>query len=245
MSGHRPADSSPGSGPGSGEGKDSKGGGPTVKFSEPPSKPSDSNKTQSQSNAHASASASSIPSTNSGTSASRLNPYALHRPDFDRTITESSLPPHERESNLLIPVTPGIGIQTYDSPDSGKGFSRENSTGSPSYFQVKPPIEAVASPDPLDDSMAANAPEGADAASMSGHDILRRMSKSSHGRRESINTIRAAYPSLPLSGNVISATFNMPHSMKYRKAADWVSAHLDTPRRALTHVCAKHHRGHR
>lgn len=220
MSGSGPDSSSgPGLGSGSGAGRESKGGGPTVKFSEPPNKPSDSNKTKSTANASASAN-----------SVSRLSPYALnHRPDLDRTVTQSSLPPHEREANLNIPVTPGIGLQTYHSPDSGRETSRETKTGSPSYFQPKLPTEVVASPDPLDDTMAANAPDGADAASLSGHDILRRMSKSSHGRRESINDIRAAYPSLPLSGNVISATFNMPHSVKYRKGADWVSALLDSP----------------
>lgn len=174
-----------------------KGGGPTIKFSEPPTRPSDSNKTDSHT--------------------SRPHHLDLKRPTLDRSNTESSLPAHERQSVVNIPVTPGIASRTY-SPESGRDAS------SPSYFHTHDPNDAVASLDPLDDNMAANDPDAVAGASMSGHDILRRMSKSSHGRRESINDMRAAYPSLPLSGNVISATFNIPHSVKYRKGADWVSA---------------------
>lgn len=195
-----------GSGPDSGLGK---GGGPTtkptIKFSDPPAKPSDSTKNDS---------------------------HASPRPDYERSNTDSSLPAHQREAVINVPVTPGIATRTY-SPEN----SKDSTEATASYFQSRPHKEVIASPDPLDDDddedhdMAATAPEGADAASMSGHDILRRMSKSSQNRRESINDVRAAYPSLPLSGNVISATFNMPHSLKYRKAADWVSAlrHLPLP----------------
>jgi trehalose 6-phosphate synthase/phosphatase len=41
-------------------------------------------------------------------------------------------------------------------------------------------------------------------------------------RRESLSDIRAANPDLALSGNIISATFNTPHSFVYRKGGDWV-----------------------
>ncbi|GKU20121.1 unnamed protein product [Fusarium langsethiae] len=40
-------------------------------------------------------------------------------------------------------------------------------------------------------------------------------------RRESLSEIRAANPDLALSGNIISATFNTPHSFVYRKGGDW------------------------
>lgn len=190
-----------------------KGGGPTINFSEPPAKPSDSNKTDSP--------------------YSRPHHLDLKRPTFDRSITESSLPAHERSSVVNIPVTPGIATRTYSySPESSREDSVEP-TDSPDYFQARVPEEVVASPNSLDDNMAANDPEAVAGASLSGHDILRRMSKSSHGRRESINDMRAAYPSLPLSGNVISATFNIPHSVKYRKGADWVS----TPPLQCQQVC--------
>lgn len=42
-------------------------------------------------------------------------------------------------------------------------------------------------------------------------------------RRESLSEIRAANPDLALTGNIISATFNTPHSFSYRKGGDWVS----------------------
>ncbi|ERS95413.1 trehalose-phosphatase [Sporothrix schenckii ATCC 58251] len=41
-------------------------------------------------------------------------------------------------------------------------------------------------------------------------------------RRESLTDIRASNPDLALSGNIISATFNIPHSLDYHKGADWV-----------------------
>lgn len=154
----------------------------------------------------------------------RDRPASLERTSSDES---DDLPPHFRSSVVNIPVTPGIGTTTYFSHES----SRENTkyskqdAGSPSYFSTQTPHgNAVASPDPIDDIMAAVTPDGVDPAPISGHDILRRMSKSSRNRRESVDDIRTAYPSLSLSGNVISATFNMPHSLKYRKGADWVSA---------------------
>lgn len=197
---------SPGSGAGPGQGDQYVPAetGLTVKFSTPPT----------------------IDSTNSTAS---IEPPPAHpqiqtqiqsRPSLnERTITESCLPPHHRQSLINIPVTPGI--------DNYHLESGRSSQASGSYFHFFPPNEGAASPDSLDDNiMSPSSPQGlADAAPISGHDILRRMSRSSRGRRESLSDIRAAYPSLPLTGNVISATFNMPHSLKYRKGADWVCHH--------------------
>ena len=42
--------------------------------------------------------------------------------------------------------------------------------------------------------------------------------------QETMAAIREKNPDLALSGNVISVTFNIPHSLEYRKGADWVSA---------------------
>lgn len=41
-------------------------------------------------------------------------------------------------------------------------------------------------------------------------------------RRESLSELRAANPELALSGNIISATFNLPHALTYRRDGDWV-----------------------
>ncbi|KAM4055743.1 glycosyltransferase family 20 domain-containing protein [Hirsutella rhossiliensis] len=40
-------------------------------------------------------------------------------------------------------------------------------------------------------------------------------------RRESLSALRAANPDLALSGNIISATFDLPHALTYRKDGDW------------------------
>ncbi|EPE04302.1 glycosyltransferase family 20 protein [Ophiostoma piceae UAMH 11346] len=40
--------------------------------------------------------------------------------------------------------------------------------------------------------------------------------------QETMAAIREKNPDLALSGNVISVTFNIPHSLEYRKGADWV-----------------------
>ncbi|KAH6653245.1 glycosyltransferase family 20-domain-containing protein [Truncatella angustata] len=56
---------------------------------------------------------------------------------------------------------------------------------------------------------------------MSHQEVLRRISLSTKGRRESISDIKAAVPDLALSGNIISATFTLPHSIKYRQGGEW------------------------
>lgn len=159
-----------------------------------------------------------------------INDSQPPRPDLnERLVTESSLPPHQREAINTVPVTPGIALETYEDDD----LSQDDRDGasSPNYFSQTPGRDTArdnaTTPDLLDDDMAAHSPEGEVADSMSGHDILRRMSQSHRGRRETVGDVMAAFPSLPLSGNAISATFNMPHSLKYRKGADWVSAHPD------------------
>lgn len=152
------------------------------------------------------------------------------RPDLnERLVTESSLPPHQRQAINTVPVTPGIALETYQ--DELSSQDDQDGAGSPNYFSQIPGRDTArdnaTTPDLLEDDMAAHSPEGDAADSMSGHDILRRMSQSHRGRRETVGDVMAAFPSLPLSGNAISATFNMPHSLKYRKGADWVSAQAD------------------
>ncbi|KOS23365.1 Trehalose-phosphatase [Escovopsis weberi] len=40
-------------------------------------------------------------------------------------------------------------------------------------------------------------------------------------RRESLSDIRSSHPELALSGNIISATFTIPHALTYQKGGDW------------------------
>lgn len=123
-----------------------------------------------------------------------------------------------RSIALSDAVTPGIHQHTYlDSADNSR-------SGSPSYFSQSDRKVAFASSDP---SIAAtpsitthNLPQSP--GSITGKDILKRMTLAAMGRRESLSRIREANPDLQLSGNIISATFNIPHSVKYRKGSDWV-----------------------
>ncbi|KAK0624317.1 putative trehalose-6-phosphate synthase/trehalose phosphatase [Immersiella caudata] len=136
---------------------------------------------------------------------------------------ESSLPPHFRPSNYEVPVTPGITREAYesqnDTPTPVAGQSGEDG-----YFSAKDIDHALAaSPGPVGvgtgtDGFRAKIIEGAE----NSKDFLRRLSFAvMGGRRDSISEIRKTSPDLSLTGNIISATFNIPHSLKYRKGADW------------------------
>lgn len=131
--------------------------------------------------------------------------------------TESWLPPHIRESNINVPVTPGINPDTYK-----PGFNSEDTdsggpgTQSPGYFS-----RMGGTVDPVTGT-AMTASEAA-AGAKTGDDILRRMSLGTLGRKESLSELQTSHPELSLSGNIISATFNIPHAVKYHKGADWVS----------------------
>lgn len=129
------------------------------------------------------------------------------------------LPPHERDSVTRVPVTPGIQPSTYirSSADSTK-------PGSPSYFTRDPIKQNNVSNAPRTESPAEiSSPASLVKGATSHLEILRRMSVPLRGRRESISEIRAVAPDLALSGNIISATFTTPHSMKYHKSGEWVS----------------------
>lgn len=146
---------------------------------------------------------------------------STQRPTLDER-TESSLPPHLQPSITDVPVTPGIDLPTYKSADSSRSSAKNTSDSPADYFHSAPLKEVAASPDPIDDNMTTATDAAGTGSSESGHDILRRLSQSARGRRESLSEIQAANPTLALSGNVISATFNMSYSLKYRKGADWV-----------------------
>lgn len=121
---------------------------------------------------------------------------------------QESVHPGLRPSLTKVPVTPGIGLGEYNSGTSA---------GEPSYF-----THNISN---LRNAMA-QSPSDAASGAKSHHEILRRMSLTSPGlpRKDSLVDVdpRAANPSLGLSGGVISATFCIPHSLKYRKGADWV-----------------------
>lgn len=138
--------------------------------------------------------------------------------------SESSVPPPFRPSNYEVPVTPGITREAYDSDETATPIPGQTEEGG--YFSRKDIDHALAaSPGPVGVGIGAadfqaKIIEGAEGSK----DFLRRLSFAvMGGRRDSISEIRKSSPDLSLTGNIISATFNIPHSLKYRKGADWVS----------------------
>jgi hypothetical protein len=123
--------------------------------------------------------------------------------------SSDSVHPGLRPSLTKVPVTPGIHLGEYDTSRPG--------TSSSGYF--------THNPSKLRETMA-QSPSDAASGAKSNHEILRRMSLSNAGRQrgESLSETdpRVANPSLGLTGSVISATFCIPHSLKFRKGADWV-----------------------
>jgi len=131
---------------------------------------------------------------------------------------DSFLPPHLRSTITDVPVTPDITQDTYNPGTS------DPENGPEGYFSRRATDHAIAaSPAPdatrqrgqsFESKIAVGAQEG--------KEWLKRLGLAAMGRRESMSDIRAISPDLALSGNIISATFNIPHSLKYRKGADWV-----------------------
>ncbi|KAI2627857.1 glycosyltransferase family 20 protein [Hypoxylon sp. NC1633] len=129
------------------------------------------------------------------------------------------LPPHQRDSITRVPVTPGINSSTY----TARSSTDSSKAGGSGYFTNDPRKQSVGSSStlrtesPADISSTSNIVQGA----TSPHDVLRRMSVSTRGRKESISDIKAAAPDLALSGSIISVTFTTPHALKYHKNGDW------------------------
>lgn len=119
---------------------------------------------------------------------------------------QESIHPGLRPSLTSVPVTPGIHLGEYHS---------EHSTDAPSYFRHD--IHK------LRETMA-QSPAAAAEGAKSNSDVLRRMSLTAG--KDAVLEVdpRTANPALGLSGGVISATFCIPNSLKYRKGQDWVSS---------------------
>lgn len=133
---------------------------------------------------------------------------------------DTTLPGHLKPANTAIPVTPGIGIGAYDATD--RTPSPSGGLADKEYFSRKVVDHALAaSPAPVDKKQSA---EGQiQAGAEAGKDFLQRLRLAAMGSQDSLSDIRAKFPSLSLSGNIISATFTVPVGLKYRKGVDWVS----------------------
>ncbi|RYP07766.1 hypothetical protein DL764_002313 [Monosporascus ibericus] len=126
---------------------------------------------------------------------------------------ETPMLAHERPANTRIPVTPGIALSTYRAQHSP---AINDDAAAPSYFSRNPTKQERRSETEIPWSTQ-DLLKGA----MTSQEVLRRMSLSIRGRRESLTEIKNAAPDLGLSGNVISATFVTPHHIKYRKGGEW------------------------
>ncbi|CZT10369.1 probable trehalose-6-phosphate phosphatase [Rhynchosporium agropyri] len=127
---------------------------------------------------------------------------------------QESVHPGLHPSLTSVPVTPGIHLGEYD-------HSEPRGPDEPSYF--------VHDRYRLRETMA-QSPSAAASGAKSNDEILRRMSlNAGEERRESLADVdpRAANEALNLSGGIISATFCIPQSLKYRKGQDWA---MDTRR---------------
>jgi len=136
---------------------------------------------------------------------------------------ESSLPPHARQSVTEVPVTPGITPNAYQPADNETTPSGAD-TSNRDYFSRKAIDRSIAeSPTTValeDGENKFNAQIAAGATA--GKDYLHRLTQHVMGsRRDSLSDIRARNPNLALSGNIISATFTIPHLLRYHKGSDW------------------------
>lgn len=127
---------------------------------------------------------------------------------------------HERISNTKVPVTPDIHRETYKAP-APQASNEANENG---YF-TRDPQNKNHPAQPLDEAKASSLSDLIRGA-MSGEEVLRRMSQAATGRRESISDIKSSAPDLALTGNIISATFTTPHTIKYHKNGEWVRPDL-------------------
>lgn len=118
-----------------------------------------------------------------------------------------------RAAAAAYAATPGINLTTYHSPQPD---TEDHDVGG--YFSRNPSV--VASSHHL--SQASLLAQSSASRAASGTDLLKRATTARMGHNETLDEIRAANPDLTVSGNIISATFNMPHSFNYRKGSDWV-----------------------
>ncbi len=129
-----------------------------------------------------------------------------------------NLPPHLRKTITRVPVTPDFDTASTASTHVQRGIHNKNSG---SYFGSSALGSSTESqgPQPAPASVSAS-------QSPTSIDLLKKTARNNiamAARRDSLTDIRQNNPDLALSGNIISATFNIPHSLDYRKGTEWVS----------------------
>ncbi|KAL2268031.1 hypothetical protein VTJ83DRAFT_2877 [Remersonia thermophila] len=132
---------------------------------------------------------------------------------LDLTQPASAIPADE------VPVTPGITKEAYES----EAAEQNGDALRTDYFSRHQADHAMAPSPALNPSAFEGQPfeKQLETGVREGVDYLRRVSEAALHPSESLSDIRAICPDLSLTGNIISATFNIPHTVKYRKGADW------------------------
>ena len=153
----------------------------------------------------------------------------MQRHTFDCLPMPSPSTIHPREdvhpalspSITTVPVTPGVDL-----------------TEGSSYFHNPEPIDqqsgqfhwnSNSSFAPNADTIPPDSPTRVAKGARSSGELLRRLSliDSDRSLTPQIDP-RAAYPTLNLSGNIISATFCMPHTLGFKSGQAWVSTYVLT-----------------
>ncbi|KAL6400328.1 glycosyltransferase family 20 [Ilyonectria robusta] len=164
-------------------------------------------------------------------------------PSFSLTTSSLAVGDSNRPRSALVPSTSAsTPASTPRSLDDSYGDSSHGDSSHSDCFPPGPPRE---DPDEADDARCGRTCDSSSASSTARLTLAdssvtsAKMSSSSPStlastlastirpaaaamrRRESLSEIRAANPDLALTGNIISATFNTPHSFSYRKGGDW------------------------
>jgi hypothetical protein len=119
------------------------------------------------------------------------------------------MPPSQQEPHDDLPRPPvdqGFDAVTPAIPSGRTDYNSQATIDAPSYFSRADPLI----PRPDTDDLPLLRQDGQNPAP-------------TMARRESLSDIRASNPDLALTGNIISATFTIPHSFAYRKNGSWVS----------------------
>ncbi|KAI1171706.1 glycosyltransferase family 20 protein [Nemania sp. FL0916] len=147
-----------------------------------------------------------------------LPPRSNHTVHSTDQISENSSPdpPHERISNTMVPVTPDIHPATYQTPALQRSIDMEGF----SYF-TQHPIKHSQNVEDNDTTRASPLPDGLPKSAMLDDEVLRRISHAAIGPAEFAGVINSVTPDLALTGNIISATFTTPHTIKYHKNGEW------------------------
>lgn len=131
------------------------------------------------------------------------------------SIKSSPVPDPSHPSNFVTPGFDATGRTSYfESPPLFASPVAETPVNSRSYFSPQMVDDSVATSPPLHNASASNARVDSGTGTSS--------TDEDHGDLDV--DPRVAYPTLHLSGRIISATFCIPHSLGFRSGQDWVSS---------------------